>query len=605
MLKNGLTNWDDTDYISNNYLIRSLSFPSIQRIFATSVLDIYSPLSILSLAIEYHFFGASPFVYHFNNLLLHLLVVWLIYLFSLRLGLSQLSSMVATFIFALHPMHVESVAWVSERKDVLYASFYMLALIQYLHYLENGKRGHHNWAIFFCLLSMLAKPMAVSLPFVLCILDWFRGRKITFNHFLEKWPYFFIVGGLICVTYFRNQLAFKVSNGISFLTWIWSFNFYIKKFFVPISFNPVYTQPQPVVISNIFYIKELVLWLSCLGVVWVFRKNKWIVFAFLFYLASIFFLLRLEPHLVKNMVADRFMYLPSLGICLGLGVGVGHALNYFKENGHLNYQLSSILLGLLFLVLSYKTHEQTKVWRDSMTLWDYSVHDSPQALNYVNRANTYIEKNQYPLALADAEQAMRFDPFYANAYNTLGSIYQRSGPLEKALGYFNRAIALNEKEGMAYNNRGLYYLMQSQNDLALQDFSKSIAVNKDDYAAYSYRALVYLRENNLEKAFEDVNKSMSINVYYSPAYLNRASIYILRGDLASALADLDKAIELDPKSFEAYSNRCYVYYKTNKLALALSDCNQALIIEPGFVGALHNRELVDKAMEDEKKSSSE
>ena len=167
VLQNGLLQWDDRVHLTENRQVKSLSLENIGNIFTSTVSDTYIPLTILSFAIEHHFAGWNPFVYHLDNLILHLLVVVCVYIFILQLGFSKLTAFLATMVFAIHPTRVESVAWVTERKDVLYGMFYMLALNSYLKYVKSRKMRFYVISIFMGIFSILAKPMALSLPLIL------------------------------------------------------------------------------------------------------------------------------------------------------------------------------------------------------------------------------------------------------------------------------------------------------------------------------------------------------------------------------------------------------------------------------------------------------
>lgn len=189
-LKNQFVNWDDDAHLLANPFVHPVN---VRDIFTTTVNGIYIPLTSLSFALEYHFFKANPFIYHLDNLLLHLAVTVMVFLFCLRCGLSVLAAGLAALIFGLHPAHVESVAWVTEHKDVLYAFFYILALLCYLRYLRVRKEApgyRRGWAfgltLIFGFLSVLAKPMALSLPLVLFVLDWFFKRELTIRSCMEK-----------------------------------------------------------------------------------------------------------------------------------------------------------------------------------------------------------------------------------------------------------------------------------------------------------------------------------------------------------------------------------------------------------------------------------
>jgi len=344
-LNNEFTNWDDDFHLTENFVVQSIDFENIVHIFKNSVQSTYIPLTIFSFALEYHFFKLNPFIYHLNNLLLHLGVVTLIYLFSLRMGLAPLAAGLGALLFGIHPMHVESVAWVTERKDVLYAFFYMMALCTYMNYLEGKQKRFYLLTLFFGLLSILAKPMALSLPLVLLVCDWFKKKKLTLKVFLEKVPFILYIIPITWITYSLNARMPGESIQEALILWIWSFSFYIQKFFLPINLNPFYLWPEPIGITHLPYLGSLMVFLLCMLLLYIFRKQRWYVFALVFYFFSIFFLLRFDKGAEPQIVADRYMYMPSVGFCLLFGYLAAAGLNRLREKGGLVKQIGAVCLA--------------------------------------------------------------------------------------------------------------------------------------------------------------------------------------------------------------------------------------------------------------------
>jgi protein O-mannosyl-transferase len=188
-LFNGFTNWDDQGYVTGNELIKSLSFDNIKKIFVTPVMGNYHPLTMLSYAVEYSIAGLSPFIYHLTNLLLHVLNTWLVYRVTRGLSANIVISFVTAVLFGIHPMHVESVAWISERKDVLYACFFLSSLIFYIRYVKGGGRKMLFLSLFLFLLSLLSKGQAVSLTIVLFGVDFWLKRQWSLSLITEKIPF--------------------------------------------------------------------------------------------------------------------------------------------------------------------------------------------------------------------------------------------------------------------------------------------------------------------------------------------------------------------------------------------------------------------------------
>ena len=590
-LNNGFTSWDDTAYVNANPSIKGLSFKHIQTIFTTTVLYVYTPLTSLFFAIEYFFAHDQPFLYHLDNVLLHLAVTVLIFVFAQRLGLNVLAAFLAALLFGIHPVHVESVAWVSERKDVLYSLFYMLAILQYWQYVEQRKRADYWGSIIFCFLSMLAKPMALSLPLILLLIDWMKGRTIDKKIFFEKLPHVLIIIPIALITYIEHLRIPTAPLTEAILTWIWTATFYIDKFFLPVDLIPVYSLPQPISLTNIAYLNSFV-WLTLIVLLSIrLRKNRWFIFAIMFYVLSMFFLFRVDQVMDKNVVADRFMYLPSLGFCLWFGMAVEQLLSKLRERKL--FVEGGLVLAVIFLLLGWRTHQQTQIWKDSLTLWNYVIEHNPSAhVAYINRSNEYVARQQYDLALKDINSALSLNARYDLAEHNKGRVFEEMGNKGLALAQYNKAIDVNPDQGLSYNNRGIIYLEQNQYDLALSDFNQAIAITPATAIYYTNRASAYLKLKKYEEALNDLNQAIYLNPFYALAYCNRGVWHLEHDHDELALNDFNQALKLDPHLAKAYNNRGNFYLKMQNNKQALADYDQAIALDQRLGEAYFNRGII-------------
>lgn len=498
-LENTFVNWDDDAHLLNNPFVQSLDGEGLRDMLTTTVNKIYIPLTALSFAIEYHFFKDHPFIYHLDNLLLHLSVTVMVLLFALRCGLSLRAAFLSALVFGVHPLHVESVAWVSERKDVLYAFFYMLALICYSQYLTprgvpDGmtRRGIPKPWLFvltmvFGFLSILAKPMAISLPLVLLVCDWFFRRKFSRRALVEKAYCCIFMIPIAWVTYFPSARAFDFQFPQSFLVWVWSLTFYIRKFFYPDYFVLIYEVPRSP-LPNPQYLIVLILCAGLLTGTVLLRKNRLFVFAVLFYTASTFFLWRLDQRADINMAADRFMYLGMTGWCLWLGAGYDHLL--IKFHGKRIQMLFLLCAGLAALgILSFKTVQQSRVWYDGVSLWGHQLKyqgNVAHALVYNKLAQAHTLRGDFkdnPQMLEQIlryyDQAIRIKPDDDNVYFNLGDLYLRLENSAMAKVYFEKAVAFDPRHFEAYYQLGLLYHREGRYREAEEVFAKAVRVYPD------------------------------------------------------------------------------------------------------------------------------
>lgn len=488
--------WDDDSHVVGNRFIRSLAPQRVRAIFESTVCNTYIPLTVLSFALEYRFFKLDPFIYHLNNLILHLGVTGLVFLFVRRCGCSLFVSFLAALLFGVHPLHVESVAWVSERKDVLFAFLYLLALIIYQKYLAGGAR----LALFLSFLcgygSLLAKPMAASLPVVMALYDWFVRRRMTWGVAFEKISLALLMAPALWITFSLNRLPLSLFSGKTVLTWTWCFMFYVRAFLFPDRLSPYYVFPVPVSWTNWHFAVPFFSLVLLAGAVWVFRRRRVLVFAALFYAVSILPVLRVNPALV----ADRFMYLPSLGLCLVFAAAAERIFLKVKSIRGVRLVLAGTLTAL-FLALSLKTHAQSQIWRDDDCLWRDTIRRYPCAVYpYYARASANAQKGLGSRALKDYNKVLELNPRFASAYNDRGLVWFRQGRWEAALDDFNRAVVLAPDRAVYYLNRGYFYEMMKRPVEALRDYTRALRLDPQDVRAHVRRAEIYRSQGRAEDA---------------------------------------------------------------------------------------------------------
>jgi tetratricopeptide (TPR) repeat protein len=592
-LKAEFLNWDDNHHIFLNRHITSIAPANIRSIFLSSVNGTYIPLTILTFALEYKFFQLNPAFYHLDNLLLHLLTVLLIFRLGLNLQLPRPAAFMAAMIFAIHPMHVESVVWVTERKDVLYALFYLSSLSCYFHYVRTQKGGWYILSLLAGALSILAKPMALSLPWILLLMDWFLGRRLGWRLIVEKIPFVLAIEPLAWVTYTLNARAVGLHPQSSPLIWLWTSTFYIQKFVLPVHLMPIYWLPYPLSLGNIAYIKAAAIFaLFAAAVIWL-RKDRWFIFAVLFFAGSGFFLWRYD-YADVSVVADRFMYLPSLGFCFFFGWLFERMRRHFSSVKKMSVWKLALPVVLVLGILTFK---QTLIWQRDMTFWDtfFSKHPN-KILAYSHISSAMVRHGQYDMALDYCNKLLKIYPDVGEIYNNRGIIYQIMKAYGLAMADFNKAIELNPYSAKSYNNRGCLYRMLGQYDLALKDLNRSIELDGKYARAYYNKGFVLSVREDYQNALENFNKAIGFDPMLAEAYNARGFIYALRDENKLALADYTKAVIIDPKNIFAMSQLAELFFRTKDYAKALTAYDSILDLSPNNAPALFERSLVYRGM---------
>ena len=318
-LQNGFTNWDDTYYVTQNTLIKSLSFEHLKDIFTTSERSLYHPFTMLSFALNYQIAELNPFTYHFTNLLFHLINTFLVFYFIYLISEKQIgTALITAVLFGIHPMHVESVAWVSERKDVLFTCFFLAAASTYWHYISSGKSKTYVFALLLFLASLLSKATAVTLPLVLLLLDYYKGRKLNMQLIIEKIPFFIlsIIFGLLTIKY-QSQGAIGDLDDFSALERImfasYGFVMYALKFLLPFNLSAFYPYPATENMPILFKIAPLLAVIMLALAAFSLKKTKVIAFGLTFYAFTVFLTLQFIS-VGGAVMADRYTYVPYIGL---------------------------------------------------------------------------------------------------------------------------------------------------------------------------------------------------------------------------------------------------------------------------------------------------
>ena len=494
-LDNEFVNWDDNSHLTHNVFIRPLDGPGVREIFTSQVDDIYVPLTLLSFAVEYHFFQDDPFVYHLNNVLLHVAVTGLVFYLAVLCGLSPSGAGLAALIFGLHPMHVESVAWVTERKDVLFAFFYLAALCGYIGYLRRVQCTGYSFFSWFAftaivvlgVLSVLAKSMAVTLPLVLLAVDWYFSRPLSRRTLLEKayLAVFMIPIAWRTVVLSADKLGPWQFKNICL--WIWSFIFYLKKFLWPDFYTLFYHRP----VGCLECWPALIVFLVLLGLVAKWRKRRWLVFTFLFYAASILPVIRLVE---INTHAARYIYIPSVGLCLALA----WVWEYAWSRGRTVFLKAFFVLvtGGFTAFLIVKTVSQIEVWQNSTNLWQHQLKTQPLAATGLahNKLGWALleRKDFFPANTTCAariegyfRRAIAINPYLDTSFQGLAELYLQLGRLDKAEKYFLKTLQVNSGNFEAVFGLGRLYYAGGQKARGLEMFQKAMALKPDNVLLYN------------------------------------------------------------------------------------------------------------------------
>jgi protein O-mannosyl-transferase len=526
-LNNGFTNWDDQHHVVNNPSIKALTWRSIAELPGSFLMSNYIPITALTYMVEHRFFRLNPFVYHATNLFLHLmnclLVFWLVYLISNGI----FTAFIVSLLFGIHPLHVESVAWISERKDVLYALFFLGSIICYGYYLKKLlSLKYYYLSIFFFLLSLLSKPMAVSLPLLLFVVDYMAFRGLSKRTIVEKAPFLILAASFSIVTFYAQESAITHRMILLFpdniIYFCYRLVFYIVKILLPTSLSSFYPYPDKTngVLPLFYLLSPAVLMLIIVVLIFILRSvkyNRLIMFGALFFLVNMLPVLQIIPA-GQAVVADRYVYLSYIGLFIIVGHGLSHALT-----GRGLIPAIKLALSVLFVcwvsMLSFLTWQRCLIWKDSITLWSNVLEQYPKnAVAYNNRGSAHFEAEEYDKAINDFYMALKTSPNNAGSYNNLCRSYLKTGRHEEAFASCQKAILLKPDYVEAYNNLGNAYYSAGRNQEAISCYKEALKVNPSYAPAYNDLAVLYYYQKQYELAFEHYRKAVRFGYKVHPEF---------------------------------------------------------------------------------------
>jgi len=621
----GFVNWDDNIYVYENSSILSPNSRFVQWAFTTFRCGNWHPMTWLTLGLDRFLWGTGPMGFHATNIVLHgvntALVTILAFLLiaaaenivhreGLENGLSDRGMMTAAavtgILFGFHPIHVESVAWVSERKDVLCAFFFLTGIATYLKYVEDQCADITEISLFrrrsfrlyiltlvFFVLGLLSKPMAVTFPVVLLLLDWYPLDRLKYERISElmreKLPFFALSIAFSVVTIVAQKsmgdviplselsLSRRLFNGTR------AFVLYLYKMLVPINLSPFYSYHKDVSLLSVNYIIPLLaaagLAVSCVVLVMSRKGRSWTA-AWSYYLITLLPVLGFVQ-VGNQSMADRYTYLPSFGPFLLAGLGLALVFERKKasaEGSSSDRYKTLIIMGFLVLSLSYLTVRQTGVWKDSFTLWDYVIDKDPDSAGkvYNNRGIIYLEQNRPEEALRDFNKALASSPFIMKWYCNRASAYRLLGRYDKALADLTTVVTKVPNNITGYVYRGNTYLLMGQYDEAISDFSKAIALQPNSAFVYFNRGSAYRLKKLYNQAIDDFSKVISLDAYFANAYGERGAAYIELARYGEAIKDCNAAISINPNEPKFYYNRGTAFTKRGMFKSAVEDFTKAI-----------------------------
>jgi protein O-mannosyl-transferase len=587
-------NFDDPIYVvENDQIQQGLTLETVKWAFTTNLHGHYHPLTWLSHALDFQLFGLQPYGHHLVNLLLHCSNTLLLFLLLYRSTGALWPSFFAAAIFGVHPLHVESVAWVADRKDLLCGLFWMISLLLYQRWVMERKfRLLLALLLVYCM-GVLSKSMMLTLPMVLLLLDFWplkRMEKVSVAGFFkiavgEKLPFIFLAVIFVILTQKAMQELVVESKTLSPL---WQYDFilfyqhYLLKFLVPLDLTVFYPYSETAAVRQLL-VGGMVLVGITLSAILLRRQKSFALIGWLWFLITLLPVAGLI-HDGPHRVADRYTYIPIAGLIIALCWIVFSAARSKRSA-----QAAFLLGGAVIAVLATMSFQQTTYWRDSESLFRHAAALYPE--NHLARHNlgdALERKGRIDEAMAQYYLAIRIRPGFARAHYNLGNIFASQGREEEALYHYTRAAENFPRFFEALHNAGVLLAESGRLLMAESYFRRALDLRPEFREAQENMAHLQQFLEPIKQEIRGMQRRLALSPDDAMALNELGLLYRRGGDIDAARHYLQQAIETDPKFAGAYNNLGILYAEQRNFSAAKQQFRKALEIDPLFHGAREN-----------------
>jgi tetratricopeptide (TPR) repeat protein len=582
---NDYLNYDDDIYVTENPPLRNLDFGAL---YGETYQNQYSPLAMTIVGMEFKANDSLGFI-RFMSVLFHLACVAMVFFTFRLLFTDDIQAGLLALLFGVHPLQVESVAWLAASFKIgSFAFFFLLAMWAYLRYKQTNKQSFQVLTFVSFLASCMCKEQAVVFPMVLIALDYFKGENILkLKTWLSKAPYFAlsIIFGIITLRSTQGdevlQKVYEFGIGERFMFACYGVGMYVIKSIVPYSLSMFYTYPVKEHIPGYFYLFPILV-LGIVGLaVWAYKRDqRWLFFGIAFFLINVVLAALTAVMSVRDVImADRYVYLPLLGVFFI----VIHLVWKLKERGQSYAPYTLVVLALIYAGMSFS---RVDVFQNTITLFSDVIEKESfedrlnpyLALPFNNRGIVYKRTGQLDLAMADYESAIAADEGYASGYLNRGNVR------------FDAAMRTQQQEGKAAEAKKLM-------DLAKADYDKTLTLEKNP-RAYSARGAIFASRKQYAEAIADLSSAIEGDKYFVDAYSNRALTYLEMGEFDKAIADCDHIVSVSPNRAPMYELRGHIKNQNKDFAGAVLDFNTAISLDANQAGYYFNRAFAKSRMQD-------
>jgi Flp pilus assembly protein TadD len=567
--------YDDDLYVTGNRQVQAgLSWEGALWAFTTVHASNWHPMTWLSHMLDVQLYGLNPSGHHLTNVLLHVTNVLLLFCVLWRMTHGMWQSALVAGLFGIHPLHVESVVWVAERKDVLSTMFGLLALRAYAGYVERPGICRYLLVVSALGFGLLTKPMLVTLPFVLLLLDYWPLKRLSlwnvrmvWKRVWEKVPLLALAGASGVVTYLAQERGGAMRSFESFPMWmrientLVSYAGYIGKMLWPSSLAVFYPHPKDtLLVWQIAGAAALLLGLSVWAVCAA-RRRPYLVVGWLWYLGTLVPVIGIVQIGLQGM-ADRYTYVPMIGLFIMLSWGASD----FTANWRYRRMVLAASSGIALLVLIVLTGIQVGYWRNSITLYEHALRvTSNNFVMHTNLGVALAEQGRLEEAITHYTQALAIRPEFAWGHEYLGDALAKQGKLEEAITHYTQALVIRPEFAEAHNDLGIALAKQGKLEEAITHYTQALAIKPEFAEAHNSLGVTLAEQGKLEEAITHYTQALAIKPEFAEAHNNLGAAVFKQNKYEESVAHFSRSLRIKPNQPDVHYNLGLAYQELGRI----------------------------------------
>jgi tetratricopeptide (TPR) repeat protein len=556
---NGFTNWDDPLHITENAAVTHLAWQTAAQHFVPTTEYMYHPLTMILYGVEWQIGNGDPFIFHLTSFLFHLLNVILVFSLFRKLLNDDGAALFIALLFGIHPMNVEATAWISGRKDILYAFFFLAGMNSYLRYTSGQRRVYIILTYAAFIFGLLSKPTMVVFPFAMILIMWWQRTGFTRTAMVHAAPFFMLAFVYSIFTLWLSSNDPTATATVQLYAWTQrilmvaaSFVFYIGKFIMPIGLSALYGYPmiRGEMLPAWYYAAPLFLAAFC-WCVFRFRNDRHMLFGAGLYVIPLLLVSQIVPFHNSSLVADRYAYISTIGLAFIVVRIITIITNNTLFQSPWWISFKTVAAILVIVVLSIVSFERVTIWKNAESLFTNVIrNDTDIWLAYGNRAAARIATGDFHGAVADCDDAIRLHP----------------------------------KSGILRFNKGNAYKGLEQYRSAIAEYDSAISLGYDKYTVFFNKANALYALDQFDSAYAYYTLARDLEPRFSQSYVHLGYITLKTfNDPAGAIALFDTALTLQPEPKEAYYYRAEAHFGLRQIGAAMDDLSRSIAMFPSLI----------------------